>query len=253
MEQDWTGTLYAMNDAISATGAPITEGAVSLPECVEVETGPDARFAVIWLHGLGADGHDFQPIVPMLGTDRIGPVRFVFPHAPRRPVTLNGGMVMRAWYDIRGIDMNRDQDREGILASAAIVEGLIAREVERGIAPERIVLAGFSQGGAIAAYAGVRYGKPLAGLMLLSCYPLFEQRLADEFSEAQRKTPVFGGHGRFDPMVPVSMGRRLAQCLEQQGMEVSWHEYDIPHSVAPEEIADIAAWLVNCLVKGEQP
>ncbi|MBT8062365.1 MAG: alpha/beta hydrolase [Xanthomonadales bacterium] len=236
-----------MNDGISAAGEAAQETARPLPDCVEVETGGDVDFSVIWLHGLGADGHDFEPIVPMLGMDRVGPSRFVFPHAPRRPVTINGGMVMRAWYDIRGVDVGRDQDRQGILASAEMVEALIEREITRGIEPGRIVLAGFSQGGAIAAYTGIRHAQALGGLMLLSCYPLFEDRVAAEFRAVQKKTPVFAGHGRLDPMVPVAMGRRLAQMLQSQGMPVEWHEYDIPHSVAPEEIADISAWLVSCL------
>lgn len=236
-----------MNDAISAAGEAAQENVRPLPDCVEVETGENAEFAVIWLHGLGADGHDFEPIVPMLGMDRIGPTRFLFPHAPRRPVTINGGMVMRAWYDIRGVDVGRDQDRQGILDSAAMVEALIERELERGISPSRIVLAGFSQGGAIAAYTGTRYAQALGGLMLLSCYPLFEDRLAAEFSAHQKNTPVFAAHGRLDPMVPVAMGRRLAKLLEHQGMPVQWHEYEVQHSVAPEEVADISAWLADCL------
>ncbi|MDX1461295.1 MAG: carboxylesterase [Xanthomonadales bacterium] len=240
-----------MNEGRSAVDQAASGQVVALPECVEIETGPEPGHAVVWLHGLGADGHDFEPIVPMLGTDRIGPVRFVFPHAPRRPVTVNGGMVMRAWYDIRALDIARDQDRAGIEASADITTALIEREIERGIPPDRIVLAGFSQGGAMAAYVGLRSPHKLAGLLILSAYLLDEEGIPGD--PVNRETAAFVGHGRLDPVVPVMLGRYLSGALKGLGMPVEYHEYDMPHSVAPEEIADISEWLARVLtVNGER-
>jgi len=199
---------------------------------------------VIWLHGLGADGHDFESVVPMLGMQRVAPTRFVFPHAPVRPVTLNGGMRMRAWYDIRGMDVRRDHDAAGIAHSASLVQALLHRETARGIPASRIVLAGFSQGGAMAAHVGLRYPQKLAGLLLLSAYLLFHDRSAEDLASANAGTEAFVGHGTQDPVVPVALGRDLAARLREMGLQVSWKEYAIPHSVAPEEIADISSWLV---------
>jgi phospholipase/carboxylesterase len=232
-----------MKETESATRGSAESPSRQLPEMIETSTGPEPRNSVIWLHGLGADGHDFEPVVPMLGMEQVAATRFIFPHAPMRPVTLNGGMVMRAWYDIRGMNVDRDQDEEGIEHSAGLVRSVIDREIERGIHPSHIVLAGFSQGGAIAAYVGMRYPKTLAGLMVLSAYLLFPGRLADEISPANMATSVFAGHGSMDPMVPVAMGRDLATHLEALRVPVSWHEYMMPHSVIPEELADIGAWL----------
>lgn len=236
-----------MNDTLSATGSPSSGPYPGLPESVEISTGAEPRNAVIWLHGLGADGHDFVPVVPMLGMDRVAATRFIFPHAPVRPVTMNGGMQMRAWYDIKGISTSRDQDEAGITQSMNLVRGFIAREQARGIPASRIVLAGFSQGGAIAAYAGLRNPEKLAGLLLLSAYLLFPDRLAGEIAHASSATPVFIGHGSADPMVPVSMGRELKMRLEQLQLAVEYHEYPMPHSVNPEEIADIGKWLARVL------
>jgi phospholipase/carboxylesterase len=226
--------------AVSNAGESVTR---AVPETVEVTTGAVPVNAVIWLHGLGADGHDFEPVVPILGLDRIGATRFVFPHAPVRPVTINGGMQMRAWYDIRGIDISRDQDEEGIADSAALVRALVQREIERGIPASRIVLAGFSQGGAIAAHVALRYPHKLAGLMVLSTYLLFPDRLEADISQAGREIDVFAGHGSMDPMVPVSLGKNLTASLKALNLQVSWHEYPMPHSVIQQELDDIGAWL----------
>jgi phospholipase/carboxylesterase len=232
-----------MNSNESAGFSAAQTSATGQPELTELTTGDNPRYAVIWLHGLGADGYDFVPVVPMLGIDPATPTRFVFPHAPVRPVTINGGMAMRAWYDIRGVSIARDQDEAGIRDSAALVEGLIERELRRGIPASNIVLAGFSQGGAMAAYVGLRYPEKLAGLLVLSAYLLFPDSTADEVSDANRDTRVFVGHGNMDPVVPVSLGRELLAQLRNLEMPVEWHEYAMPHSVNEEEIQDIGAWL----------
>ena len=212
-------------------------------ETVEVCTGSEVRCSVIWLHGLGADGHDFEPVVPELGLDGLPAVRFVFPHAPVRPVTLNGGMAMRAWYDIRAISASRDQDEEGIADSRARIEALIEREKRRGVPAERLVLAGFSQGGAMALHVGLRHREPLAGILGLSGYLLFAERLAAERQPANAQTPVFLGHGLHDPMVPHALGRAAAAELESQGQPLTWRSYPLPHSVSLEELRDVGAWL----------
>jgi phospholipase/carboxylesterase len=214
-----------------------------LLDTVEVSTGPQPSFSVIWLHGLGADGHDFEPVVPHLGLGAAPAVRFVFPHAPVRPVTLNGGMPMRAWYDITAISASRDQDERGIEDSRRKVEALIDREAERGVPAHRVVLAGFSQGGAIALHAGLRHADRLAGIMALSSYLLFPDRLAAERSGANAGTPVFVGHGTLDPVVPFAMGQATAQALQSLSYPLTWRSYALPHSVSMEELADIGAWL----------
>jgi len=211
-------------------------------ETVEVSTGPEPVAAVIWLHGLGADGHDFEPVVPQLLWPGAPHIRFVFPHAPVRPVTINGGMAMRAWYDIVSLS-GRDQDQKGIADSVNQAAALIKRERERGIEPERIVIAGFSQGGAIALQLALRYPEKLAGLIVLSSYLLLEQRLDADAHEANRKLPVFAGHGTLDPMVPVQKGEKLAEKLRDMDYPLEWHSYPIPHAVCPEEIAHLSAWL----------
>ena len=212
-------------------------------DAVEVETGANPKAAVIWLHGLGADGHDFEPIVPEL----IGPgeraLRFVFPHAPIRPVTLNGGFAMRAWYDLVSLERRGPEDEAGIRASQATVEELIRRENARGIATSSIVLAGFSQGGALALFAGIRYGEKLAGIMGLSCYLLLAGRLAAERAAANQATPIFLAHGLQDPIVAPLLGEQARAILEAAGYPVEWHTYPMPHSVCPQEVADIALWL----------
>jgi len=218
-----------------------------LLECVEVTTASAPRHAVIWMHGLGADGHDFEPVVPYLGLPSDAAVRFVFPHALMRPVTINGGAVMRAWYDITQLSTSKGQDEAGIEHSAVKIAELIEREGERGIAPENIVLAGFSQGGAMALHVGLRYPRRLAGIMALSAYLLYPERLEEACSQANRGTPLFIGHGSYDPMVPLPLGQAARQTLESGGWPVEWHTYPIPHSVSPEEMTDIGRWLQSRL------
>jgi phospholipase/carboxylesterase len=232
-----------MNPSLSAADSGPHGGPGKLPETVELETGADPRNCVIWLHGLGADGHDFEPVVPLLGMHAVSATRFVFPHAPVRPVTINNGMRMRAWYDIRGMQVSRDQDEDGIEHSAGLVRALIRRENERGIGCSRIVVAGFSQGGAIATHVALRYPEKLAGLLALSTYLLFPDRLARERSQANAGIPVFVGHGSMDPMVPLGMGQHFTDTLTALSYTVSWHQYPIPHSVDQEELTDVGAWL----------
>lgn len=211
--------------------------------CVEVATGPDARLAVIWLHGLGADGHDFEPIVPELGLGFAA--RFVFPHAPVRPVTINAGLPMRAWYDIVSIDRAAPEDEAGIRASAAAVSRLIDAEAERGTAPGRIVLAGFSQGGAIALHAGLRERRRLAGLLALSTYLPLAGTLEAERSPESLELPIFVAHGTEDPVVPFAFGEASRERLSAAGHAVEWHAYGIGHGVAADEIRAIGAWLTS--------
>jgi len=218
---------------------------MSDPQTVEVETGSEPSASVIWLHGLGADGHDFEPIVPELRLPDTLPLRFVFPHAPVRPVTLNGGMAMRAWYDIISLDRNGPVDAAGINESSALLESLIAREEQRGINPGRIVLAGFSQGGAIAINTVLRSGRKLAGLMALSTWLALPETLQADSVDAS--TPVFMAHGRFDPMIPMQYGRSAADALVDAGFDVDWHDYPMAHAVCPQEIDDIRNWLLGAL------
>ncbi len=232
-----------MDNSNSALGVRGDE----LLDCVEVNTAAGAEYSVIWMHGLGADGRDFEPVVPYLGLPPGLAVRFIFPHAMRRPITINGGMVMRAWYDIVEISTSRGQDEAGIAHSTEQVLALIEREIERGIPASKIILAGFSQGGAVALHVGLRYGQKLAGIMALSAYLLFPERLMQERSEANATTPVFVGHGTMDPMVPFAMGQATVTVLQDGGWPVEWHSYPIPHSVSPPEIADIGHWLKGCL------
>jgi phospholipase/carboxylesterase len=208
---------------------------------IEITTSEPPGLTVIWLHGLGADGHDFEPIVPELGL-RI-PVRFVFPHAPVRPVTINGGMAMRAWYDILGFDRQAAEDAEGIRTSAAAVTKLIDRELARGMASDRIVLAGFSQGGAIALQTALREPRPLAGVLALSTYLPLRATLAAERSAANSGLPIFMAHGTADPVLPLTLAESSRRTLEALGYEVEWHAYPMPHSVCVEEISAIGAWL----------
>jgi phospholipase/carboxylesterase len=214
---------------------------------IEIETGRTVTGTVIWLHGLGADGHDFEPIVPQLVRPGERALRFVFPHAPVRPVTLNGGLAMRAWYDIIAIDRRAAEDEKGIRASQALVEALMRRENERGIANNRIVLAGFSQGGAMVLFTGIRYGENLGGILALSCYQLLAGRFEAERNSANQSTPIFLAHGLQDPVVSPALGEAAWRQLQQAGYHVEWHTYSMPHSVCPQEVMDIAAWLRRVL------
>ena len=216
---------------------------MELPETVEVTTGDSPVGSVIWLHGLGADGHDFEPIVPELRLPAELPLRFVFPHAPVRPVTINGGMAMRAWYDIRSLDTSGRADADGVRESTALLEALAEREQQRGIAPDKIVIAGFSQGGAIAINAVLQSTRKLAGLMALSTYIALPGELAE--SKGHRDLPVFMAHGTSDPVVPMQWGRASADQLTALGYDVEWHDYPMPHAVCPAEIADIRNWLLS--------
>lgn len=206
-----------------------------------------AAASVIWLHGLGADGHDFVPIVPELG---LPAARFVFPHAPARPVTLNMGMRMRAWYDIKTLTAEGRADEEGIRASVALAQRYVAAERAAGIASNRIVLAGFSQGGAIALHAGLRHAEPLAGIIGLSTYLPLQATLARELSEANRATPILMCHGIYDPVLPAQLGAMARGWLRELGYAVEWHEYPMQHQVCLPEIQDIAAWLRARLAGG---
>lgn len=210
---------------------------------IEIETAPNPTSAVIWLHGLGADGHDFEGVVPGLGIAEQTPTRFVFPHAPLRAITINGGMEMRGWYDITGMDFERGQDRAGIEDSAAILSALIARENRRGINAENIFLAGFSQGGAVVLHAGLRFTQRLAGIIALSTYLPLADALESEKSGDNRHTPIFMAHGVYDPLIPIELARRSQRQLTQCGYSVLWREYPIEHGVSPAEIADVADFL----------
>jgi len=216
---------------------------VANPECVEVTTGDNPVGSVIWLHGLGADGHDFEPIVPELHLPADLPLRFVFPHAPIRPVTINGGMAMRAWYDIVSLDAEGRADAAGVHESTAILEELIAREKTRGIDGSRIVIAGFSMGGAIAINTALHTQEKLAGMMALSTYLPLPGEIDD--ANGNRDLPVFMAHGSFDPMLPMQWGQLSAETLTEAGFEIEWHEYPMAHAVCPEEIRDIREWLLK--------
>lgn len=219
-----------------------------LLDAIEIETGATPDAAVIWLHGLGADGSDFVPIVPELRLPPELHLRFVFPHAPHLPVTCNGGYVMPAWYDIISLDPdNRVVDGAGIERSRVAIEALIAREVARGIAPGRIVLAGFSQGGAIAYATALRHPAPLAGLIALSTYIPEPDPLFAGASDANRRIPLFAAHGVQDEVVSLKLGTRARDALLGHGYAVEWHEYPMPHSVCLEEIVDIGRWLAQTL------
>jgi phospholipase/carboxylesterase len=220
---------------------------VTLPETIEVETGRTPTGTVIWLHGLGADGSDFEPVVPQLVRPDERALRFVFPHAPVRPVTINSGYAMRAWYDIVGIDRHSAQDERGIRASDAAIRELIRRENERGIPAGRIVLAGFSQGGAMALFSGTRYPEKIAGIMALSCYMLLAPQFQAERAPANQATPIFQAHGTQDPVVHPLLGEETRQLLEAAHYCVEWHTYPMAHAVCPQEIADIASWLRHVL------
>lgn len=215
---------------------------MTLP-AVELETAANPTHSIIWLHGLGADGNDFAPIVPELVAKNWPALRFVFPHAPMRPVTVNNGMSMRAWYDIAGFDLQSRQDEAGVRASVREVENLIAREHERGVPGERVVLAGFSQGGAIALAAGLCHAQKLAGIIALSTYLPIAAVLSRERHAANAATPIFWGHGSADPVVAMQRGVDSRDLLQSLGYTVAWHTYPMAHAVCAQEIADLRSWL----------
>lgn len=214
---------------------------------IEIETAANPQASVIWLHGLGADGNDFAAIVPELDLPPVA-IRFIFPHAPMQPVTINGGMVMRAWYDITNSTLRRE-DEQGVRASQTAIENLIAREKTRGSPASRIILAGFSQGGAIALHTGLRHPERLAGIMALSTYVPMADLLPAESTMINRDIPIFMAHGSADPVIPIERAQRSKAVLEQLGYGVEWHDYPMPHSVCAEEITDISTWLQQILGK----
>ncbi len=216
-------------------------------ETLQIETGPRPEAAIIMLHGLGADGNDFVPFAQEIDLGAVGPVRWVFPHAPMMPVTVNGGYVMRAWYDILGPNIPQREDEPGLRRSMGEVAALIDAQRQRGIASERIVLAGFSQGCAMTLLTGLRYGERLAGLAGLSGYLPLATKLAAERSMVNAGAPVFLAHGRSDPVVPFAAGTVSRNVLRAMGYAVEWHEYAMPHSVCAEEIADLKVWLQSVL------
>ena len=221
-----------------------------LLDSIEIETGRNPAASVIWMHGLGADGNDFVPIVNELGLDSTPAIRFLFPHAPMRPVTINNGFVMRAWYDVTLGDLeghSRRADERGVRESQAQIAALIEREEKRGVAPERIVLAGFSQGGAVALQTGLRFPRKLAGMMALSTYLPLAESLPAEAAPANRQTPIFMAHGLYDPVIPIMMGAGSMTFLTGLGYAIEWRQYPMPHSVCPDEVEDIGAWLRKVL------
>lgn len=219
-------------------------------ETIELETGPNPAASIIVLHGLGADGNDFVPVAQELDLGAAGPVRFVFPHAPTRPVTINGGYVMRAWYDILAADLVRREDEAGLRASQALVDGLIAQERARGIPAGRIVLAGFSQGCAMTLLTGLRHPERLAGLVGLSGYLPLAAMTAAERSAAAEGLPVFLAHGSGDGIIDIARARASRDALVALGHPVEWHEYPMAHSVCLEEIRDLERWLQQVLSAG---
>ena len=222
----------------------------ALLDAVEINPAGTPRACIIWLHGLGADGHDFEALIPQLGVVEKQGVRVVLPHAPRRPVTINGGMVMPAWYDIVAPDFTHSQDNAGIRASGQQLQALIRREIDAGIPAEKILLAGFSQGGAIVLHSGLRYPQPLAGILALSTYLPLADSLAREAAAANRTVPLMMAHGTQDPVVPMSLAMQSRNELQQRGYSVEWHSYPMQHAVCPDEVLDIRDWLMLRLEAG---
>ncbi|MDX1669315.1 MAG: alpha/beta hydrolase [Limnobacter sp.] len=208
-----------------------------------VETSPNPEFCIIWLHGLGADGYDFLPVVKELDTMGLPPTRFIFPHAPMRPVSINAGHVMRAWYDIKHVNLQRQEDEGGIRESANVVSALINEQINAGLKPKHLILAGFSQGAAIAYQAGLRFEQTLGGLVALSGYLPVPDTLEAEKSQANIQTPIFVAHGSQDPVVPLDRGESAAKQLEQSGYAVQWQSYPMEHSLCMEEIQDIHSFI----------
>jgi len=219
-------------------------------KAVEINPAGTPRACIIWLHGLGADGHDFEPLIPQLGIVEMLGVRVVLPHAPHRHVTINGGMEMPAWYDIRATDFQQGEDSAGIRESERQLRDLIQREVDSGIPAGRILLAGFSQGGAIVLHTGLRYPQPLAGILALSTYVPLADTLATEAAAANSQVPILMAHGMQDPVVPVTLALQSRDLLIALGYDVSWQSYPMPHAVCPEEISDVRGWLLQRLDQG---
>lgn len=223
---------------------PTPFSADTLP--IEIETRPSPRWSVIWMHGLGADGSDFAPIVPELGLPDALALRFIFPHAPFRPVSCNGGYVMRAWYDIISLAPGTRQiDEAGLLESRAFVRQLIEREAARGVPSERVILAGFSQGGAVAYLSGLTHPAPLGGIIALSTYIPSAALVHAGHADANRQIPIFAAHGTDDEVVSLGLGEQAVELVRALGLAPEWQTYDMPHSVCMDEIADIGAWLVR--------
>ncbi len=222
---------------------------MSEPLLPAVEIDPDGppSASVIWLHGLGADGHDFEPIVPALRLPKEARVRFVFPHAPMRPVTINGGYVMRAWYDIKTVDLDRMVDKEDLETSRRQLEAWIRNERTAGVPSERIVVAGFSQGGAIALYGGLSFEERLGGIVALSCYHPLPHLIEERRAPADGAVPIFMAHGTYDPLVPLALAEATVETLREAGYAPEWRTYPLPHSVSPEEISDIGRFLSDRL------
>jgi len=214
-------------------------------ELIELATGAEPKGTVIWMHGLGADGWDFVPIVRELPLPEELHLRFIFPHAPVRPVTINNGHEMRAWYDIKMNDISRVPDEAGIRESQASIETLIAREEKRGISADRVVLAGFSQGGAIALQAGLRHRERLAGIVALSTYLPLEDSLDREAAAANKRTPIFMAHGTQDQVIPVQLAEASKRALEQRGYDVAWQTWPMPHSVCAEEVEELGGFFTR--------
>lgn len=219
----------------------------ALLDAVEINPAGTVRACIIWLHGLGADGHDFEPLIPQLGlVDTLG-VRVVLPHAPHRPVTINAGSVMPAWYDILAPDFSRGQDSAGIRQSEQQLQLLIQREIDSGIPAENILLAGFSQGGAVVLHTGLRYPQALAGILALSTYLPLADLLAAEHASVNDSIPIMMAHGRQDPVVPLSLAQQSRDILQQQGYQIDWHSYPMQHALCPEELRHIRDWLLQRL------
>lgn len=213
---------------------------------IQIDTQPDPDCAIIWLHGLGANGHDFEPMVEQLNLPDSVRARFIFPHAPSQAVSLNNGMHMPAWYDLHGLDKDSQEDSEGIVHITTEIVALIDQQVNQGIDAQQIVLAGFSQGGALTLYAGLRYPHKLAGLLAMSCYLPLRQQLDSYAAHTDQSLPIFLAHGIYDEIVPLTFGQLARELLEQRGFETYWKEYPCAHTVCSEEIADIRAWLLKC-------
>ena len=244
------GVAAAAYAGISATANSTSQrksrSMSSLLHFTEVESGQNPEFSIIWMHGLGDEGRSFISLVKELDLSRTGAIRFIFPDAPMMPVTINNGYVMRAWYDVSFGDLEgktKQADEKGVRASQAEIEKLIAREVARGVAANKIVIAGFSQGGAIALQTGLRHTHKLAGIMALSCYLPLADKFTAEANAANRDTSIFMAHGRMDPVVTYARATESRNILQNSGYKLDWHEYAMPHSVCGEEVEDIASWL----------